>query len=320
MLRKFGWLIASAMMLAVSAPSHALCGQDVDGNGRVDAATDGLLTVRYLLGFRGAALTTAALGPGASRTAADIAAAMASPCIQAGWVGGGTGRLNDTGITWGGGYPSGNNATCTGDNIAAQDCSKGRDANAAANGNADGNAGFNFTKISNAGNPLPSTAALGGGANDWACTFDNVTGLMWEVKTTDGGLRYQAHTYSWFSSDGGNNGGATGTTNGGTCAPAGNCDTEKYTVLINTSLTGLCGHKDWRMPHLKELESIVDRGGIYPAIDGAYFPNTPASFFWAGTPYAASPADAWYVDFSTGQVLYGGRSFGYRVRLVRAGP
>ena len=36
-------------------------------------------------------------------------------------------RLNDTGIDWGGDYPDGNNATCTGETITAQDCSNGRD-------------------------------------------------------------------------------------------------------------------------------------------------------------------------------------------------
>ena len=35
---------------------------DIDNNGRVDPATDGVLVMRYLLGFRGSALTANALG------------------------------------------------------------------------------------------------------------------------------------------------------------------------------------------------------------------------------------------------------------------
>jgi hypothetical protein len=53
--------------------------------------------------------------------------------------------LNDTGITQGGGYPSSNNATCTGVEISAQDCSYGRDAKAVAGALikvGGGNAGF----------------------------------------------------------------------------------------------------------------------------------------------------------------------------------
>ena len=44
---------------------------DIDGDGRVDALTDGLLVCRYLFGLRGVALINGALAPGAIRLAAD---------------------------------------------------------------------------------------------------------------------------------------------------------------------------------------------------------------------------------------------------------
>ena len=44
---------------------------DVDGNGAVDAATDGVLLLRYLLGLRGDALTANAVGAAARRTLAN---------------------------------------------------------------------------------------------------------------------------------------------------------------------------------------------------------------------------------------------------------
>ena len=47
---------------------------DVDGNGQVDALTDGLMIMRKLLGQTGAAITQGALGVGATRPAADIEA------------------------------------------------------------------------------------------------------------------------------------------------------------------------------------------------------------------------------------------------------
>ncbi|HQD64590.1 MAG TPA: hypothetical protein PLJ16_05135 [Casimicrobium huifangae] len=52
---------------------------DIDGNGSIDAATDGLLIVRYMLGLRGNALIADALGPAprARSTAADIEAWLA---------------------------------------------------------------------------------------------------------------------------------------------------------------------------------------------------------------------------------------------------
>jgi hypothetical protein len=44
---------------------------DIDGNGLVDALTDGGLLLRYLLGLRGAALTAGAVGACAARGTAD---------------------------------------------------------------------------------------------------------------------------------------------------------------------------------------------------------------------------------------------------------
>ncbi len=53
---------------------------DVDGNGTIDPATDGLLILRYMLGLRGNALIANALGekPRARSTAADIEAWLAA--------------------------------------------------------------------------------------------------------------------------------------------------------------------------------------------------------------------------------------------------
>ena len=314
-------LVAVLALAAIPASHAAVCSMDIDGNGRIEATTDGLLMMRYMLGIRGTALVSGALGAGASRALpADIENYLATPCAQAGWVGLGTGRLNDTGISFGGEPSSGNNVGCTssGANIAQQDCSKGRDANPALNSAADGAAGFSFTKISNAGAALLASAALGSLPNDWACTYDNATGLMWEVKTTSG-RRSSAHTYTWFSSDPSNNAGATGTAGGGTCGDAaGTCDTEKYAATTNAAT--LCGRNDWRMPHVKELESIAHFGVFNPAIDGTWFPNTPpASFFWSGSPFAGVATYAWNVYFYFGFAGIDVRGSASQVRLVRAG-
>lgn len=47
-------------------------GLDIDGNNTTDAATDGLLILRYLFGLRGPALIQGALGAGATRSEASI--------------------------------------------------------------------------------------------------------------------------------------------------------------------------------------------------------------------------------------------------------
>ena len=45
---------------------------DIDGNGEVDALTDGLMLIRHLFGLRGTALIAGAIGPGATRSTAEI--------------------------------------------------------------------------------------------------------------------------------------------------------------------------------------------------------------------------------------------------------
>jgi len=228
--------------------------------------------------------------------------------------------LNDTGITFCGGATSGNNSPCLGTEPAGQDKNYGRDAAALAGtlsktGGSTGTNGFDFTKIANNGSPLGPSASLGIGLTDWACTKDNVTGLVWEVKTTSG-LRSQAHSYSWYMT--GSPDGNNGTANGGTCATAGRCDTEKFVADVNT--TGLCGfNTGWRMPTVKELEGIADFGRYIPAIDPTYFPNTPSSGVWSGSPYAGYASYAWYVYFYGGNADGYDRSSTYAVRLVRGG-
>jgi hypothetical protein len=176
--------------------------------------------------------------------------------------------------------------------------------------------GFDFVKISNAGTPVQASTVLGSNPGDWGCTYDNTTGLMWEVKTTSG-LRSQSHTYTWFSSNSATNGGAAGTASGGTCFVTGRCDTEKFVQDVNA--TNMCGHSDWRMPTYRELQGLV-RLGVSPAIDNAYFPNTVSNYFWSGSPVASSSSYAWVVSFSNGSSNYGNRNGGnLYVRLVRVG-
>ena len=54
-------------LIASSADSFA----DIDGNGNVDALTDGLMLLRYLFGLRGESLISGAIGGNSSRTSHD---------------------------------------------------------------------------------------------------------------------------------------------------------------------------------------------------------------------------------------------------------
>ncbi|MBV5310842.1 DUF1566 domain-containing protein, partial [Chromatium okenii] len=219
--------------------------------------------------------------------------------------------LNDTGITWCGNVDT-NYLSCPVFGFPRQDADSGRDAIAKILGitkTGGGNAGFDFTKLDAGGIALDETAS------SWDCVRDNVTGLIWEIKTNDGGLHDQYSTYTWYDSSA--PGGSPGISNGGSCSSAGHCDTEKFVAEVNT--VGLCGFNDWRMPTVKELTGIVDYSGSYPAIDSAYFPNTGDSWYWSGSPVADYWDGAWHVDFNDGNAYSHSRYGSSHVRLVRGG-
>lgn len=186
-----------------------------------------------------------------------------------------------------------------------------------------GDAGFDFSKIANSGATLAASATLGSAAANWACTKDQVTGLIWEVKTTSG-LRSSAHTYTWYSTDATKNGGNAGVlgsnTRGGSLAAApynNQCNTQNYVAAVNAA--GLCGASDWRLPTRRELLTLVNAGRSSPSIDGVYFPNTASLYYWTATTSAVLPANAWGVFFDFGASFADAKD-GLdpdRVRLVR---
>lgn len=240
--------------------------------------------------------------------------------------------LNDTGqsLCYDATGATGAVVACT-DAAAHDDGRYGRDAAATAGlltKTGAGAAGFDFTKIANNGSALAASAALGAAAGDWACTRDNVTGLTWEVKTGDNGLRHKGWRYTWYNTDGTTNGGNAGSV--GTriscdvTLPSNQCNTQAYVAAVNAA--ALCGYGDWRLPSLRELRTIVHQGTSFPSIDGTYFPNMTAPptapRFWSASSDASSvPATAaWYMDFEFGDVNGVFKTISLYVLLVRDEP
>ncbi len=236
--------------------------------------------------------------------------------------------FNDTGITT---CAAGNSdgLACSDpavgtDLYPGQDAEHGRDHTN--NYDSDGHAGFSFTKLGTDGQPLADQSAAYA-TTPWACVRDDVTGLVWEVKTDDALLHDKDWTYSWYNPDTATNGGAAGASGGGACGgtlPSSDgytgCDTGTFPKYVNEN-GGLCGFTDWRVPSFEELRSIVDYSvpDPGPTIDTGYFPNTVSTVFWSASPYANDSDYAWGVFFNNGSDGNGYKGSSSRVRLVRGG-
>jgi len=143
------------------------------------------------------------------------------------------------------------------------------------------------------------------------------TGLMWEQKIRNvggAGLHDVSRTFPWDA--------AMGTI-------------WDWLEEVNTEGgTGLGGFNDWRIPNVKELESIVDYGTSSPPLVDPAFNNGPgigpctvaecsltaSNFYWSSTTNEASPTSAREVNFTFGVTTFFTKTgAGDSVRAVRGG-
>jgi len=126
-----------------------------------------------------------------------------------------------------------------------------------------------FTKLDAGGSDLPDTAA------SWAMVRDNVTGLVWEVKTDDNTIHDVDNEYP---------------------DPE---DRITFISALNTAAFG--GFTDWRLPSQKELSYLLDRGRSDPSVDMCYFPLVFLYYYSSDADLSGSDdLEAYYVQFDTG--------------------
>ena len=97
-------------------------------------------------------------------------------------------------------------------------------------------------------------------------------------------------------------------------------DALKQATIANAA--NYLGSVDWRLPNVKELQSLVENKCSFPAINVTVFPQAPDDFFWSATTDPSFPNLAWMVSFSQGLVQSLDKSNIFpplQVRLVRGG-
>ena len=112
---------------------------------------------------------------------------------------------------------------------------------------------------------------------------DNCTGLMWQKDTGNDGF-----SLTW-------------------CA-----------ALVYCERARLAGHDDWRLPNVRELQSIVDYGRRSPSIDPVV--GALAGRYWSSTSNVDGPDLAWFVYFLDGEIFVSSKDIDGLVLAVRSGP
>ena len=156
-----------------------------------------------------------------------------------------------------------------------------------------------------------------------SCVQDHTTGLMWEIKTDDGGLRDWNKRYSNYD----NSAAEQFWTGSAWIKPTQEqIDAPSNSVGFKNRVNaqGLCGFHDWRLPTLEELQSILDTSRAHSpspsptlTIDANWFPNTQVAAYWSATPGTDNSTSAWYVYFGKGGTFKTIRPYNYFIRLVR---
>jgi len=136
---------------------------------------------------------------------------------------------------------------------------------------------------------------------------DKNTGLVWEKLSVDRSVHDVGNVYTWD---------------------------QAFSVHVATlNSTNFAGHNDWRVPNVRELQSIVNYQNFNPPVSPAFNNNCSlgctvttcsctanSGVYWSSTTVARTPTNAWLVEFVDGFVSNTGKSFVKFVRGVRGGP
>ncbi|SJM92265.1 DUF1566 domain-containing protein [Crenothrix polyspora] len=127
---------------------------------------------------------------------------------------------------------------------------------------------------------------------------DKYTGLMWKKCSEGQQWNASSHTCHFF-------------------ATAYNWQEALQQAQTVNSSAGFAGYKDWRVPNIKELGTLVEEQCVHPAINLSVFPTTLGNGFWSSS-LAGDDGFALIVEFDYG-IAGHSQNNSNQLRLVRSG-
>ena len=133
-------------------------------------------------------------------------------------------------------------------------------------------------------NPITTTFAVAHFTDNGDGTIkDNYTGLTWQKNSSTTAMNWEA-------------------------------------ALAYAKTITLGGKSDWRLPNIKELQSLNDVSRVKPSINKTFFPNIVSSaFYWSSTSQYKTPTVAWDFNTDYGVVTYDSKTVNKYAILVRGG-
>ena len=90
-------------------------------------------------------------------------------------------------------------------------------------------------------------------------------------------------------------------------------------ALVYADTLSLANSNEWRLPNIKEIQSINEEQRISPSINTAYFTNNGYSKYWSSTSLPNQTTKAWYLDTRFGITTYDFKTAKHYFFCVRSG-
>jgi hypothetical protein len=88
-------------------------------------------------------------------------------------------------------------------------------------------------------------------------------------------------------------------------------------ALVYASALSLAGKSDWRLPNIKEIQSLNDESLIKPSFNKSYFTAVSSGNYWSSTTMINSTVKAWDINIDYGIVSYNDKTVKENVLCVR---